>query len=74
MKLDVYFELFPSEWQKLNQIIEEAKKMEREQIVNAWENGFMSTAEGWNGEVTPEMHNETLNTEQYYNKTYGGDK
>jgi hypothetical protein len=51
-----------------------AKKMEREQIVDAWENGFMSTAEGWNGEVTPEMHNETLNTEQYYNKTYGSNK
>jgi len=31
MKLDVYLELFPSEWQKLNQIIEEAKAMEKKQ-------------------------------------------
>jgi len=31
MKLDVYFELFPSEWQKLNQIIDEAKAMEKKQ-------------------------------------------
>jgi hypothetical protein len=41
MKLDVYFELFPSEWQKLNQIIEEAKAMEKEQIMKA--------AERWKG-------------------------
>jgi hypothetical protein len=31
MKLDVYFELFPSEWQKLNQIIDEAIAMEKKQ-------------------------------------------
>jgi hypothetical protein len=48
--------------------------MEKEQISDAWENGFMSTGQGWNGEVTPEMHNETLDTEQYYEQTYGGNK
>jgi hypothetical protein len=53
-------------------IIEQAKEMEKEQISDAWENGFMSTGQGWNGEVTPEMHNETLDTEQYYEQTYGG--
>jgi hypothetical protein len=31
MKLDVYLELFPSEWQRFNQVIEEAKAMEKEQ-------------------------------------------
>jgi hypothetical protein len=52
----------------------QAKQMEKEQISDAWENGFMSTGQGWNGEVTPEMHNETLDTEQYYEQTYGGNK
>jgi len=54
--------------------IKQAKEMEKEQISDAWENGFMSTGQGWNGEVTPEMHNETLDTEQYYEQTYGGNK
>ena len=31
MKLDVYLELFPSEWQRFNQVIEEAKAMEKKQ-------------------------------------------
>jgi hypothetical protein len=34
MKLDVYLELFPSEWQKLNEVIKEAKAMEREQMID----------------------------------------
>ena len=45
MKLDVYFELFPSEWQKLNQIIEEAKAMEKEQIIDAYNNGDLRSAD-----------------------------
>ena len=44
---------------------------EKEQINEAWENGFMSTGEGWNGEIPPECHGEVLDTEQYYNETYG---
>jgi hypothetical protein len=60
MKLDVYFELFPSEWQKLNQIIEEAKTMEKEQIEDAWDDGIDSFS--------------TRSAEQYFNETYGGDK
>ncbi len=44
MKLDVYFELFPSEWQKLNQIIEEAKAMEKEQTE---ENMAKAITFGW---------------------------
>ncbi len=63
MKLDVYFELFPSEWQKLNQIIEEAKAMEKEQIVHCYEQSYRDgyIDNGKSGEA-------------YYNETYGGDK
>ena len=68
MKLDVYFELFPSEWQKLNQIIEEAKAMEKEQIEDAWDKRCS------HGVVSQTWHIETKNGEQYYNETYGGDK
>jgi hypothetical protein len=49
----------------------ELLQMEKEQIKDAWEDGFMSSAEGWNGEIPPECYNEVLDTEQYYNKTYG---
>ena len=43
---------------------------EKYQIKDAWENGFMSTGEGWNGEIPPECHGQVLDTEQYYNETY----
>ena len=56
MKLDVYFELFPSEWQKLNQIIEEAKAMEKEQTE---ENMAKAITFGW--ELS---HHHRLNTEE----------
>jgi hypothetical protein len=63
MKLDVYFELFPSEWQKLNQIIEEAKAMEKEQIIDARQDGVDVVFKGY-----------SISNEEYYNETYGGDK
>jgi hypothetical protein len=49
----------------------ESKQMEKEQINKAWENGFRSTGEGWNGEIPPECQGEVLDTEEYYNETYG---
>jgi hypothetical protein len=48
-----------------------ALQMEKDQISKAWENGFRSTGEGWNGEMPPECQGEVLDTEQYYNETYG---
>ena len=63
MKLDVYFELFPSEWQKLNQIIEEAKAMEKEQIKEGY---IMALLDG-DAMIRRDA-------EDYYNETYGGDK
>ena len=38
----------------------QAKKMEKQQIIDAWEDGHDSFS--------------TRNAEQYYNETYGGDK
>jgi len=56
-----------------NQIVKQAKQMEKEQIIDARANGFMSSAEGWNGEIPcmkwSELVRETK-CEQYYNETY----
>lgn len=51
--------------------IKASKQMEKEQINKAWENGFRSTGEGWNGEIPPECQGKVLDTEEYYNETYG---
>jgi hypothetical protein len=54
--------------------IEQAKAMEKEQIIDARVSGFASSAEGWNGEVPcmkwSEMVRE-IKCEEYYNETYG---
>jgi len=55
-------------------LFEQAKEMEKEQIIDARVSGFASSAEGWNGEVPcmkwSEMVRETK-CEEYYNETYG---
>ena len=51
-------------------IFHQAKAMEKKQIKDAWINGFMSTGEGWNGEIPPECYGEVLDTEEYYKETY----
>jgi hypothetical protein len=52
-----------------------ASEMEMEQIENAYLNGFKKSAQGFNGEHgcdgTDEEISKQINTEQYYNKTYG---
>lgn len=54
-----------------NLLKNQAKQMEKEQINKAWENGFRSTGEGWNGEIPPECQGKVLETEEYYNEQYG---
>ena len=44
------------------QIFQQAKQMEKEQIIRTWENGNLPTAMG-----------RVLTAEQYYNETYGKD-
>ena len=43
-------------WKELDSLVEQAKQMEKEQIVNAWEDGKGSFS--------------TRQPEQYYNETY----
>ncbi|MEY2596506.1 MAG: hypothetical protein RI965_1778 [Bacteroidota bacterium] len=54
-------------------LIEKAKEIEKEQIIDARVSGFASSAEGWNGEIPcmkwSEMVRETKCVE-YYNETY----
>lgn len=52
----------------------QAKQMEKEQIIDARANGFIISAEGWNGEVPCMKWSEVITEtkcEQYYNETYG---
>jgi len=54
-------------------IILEALKKEKEQILNARLNGFMISAEGWNGEYPEMKYTEVIReikNEEYYNETY----
>ena len=52
---------------------EQLLEVEKEQIIDARANGFMSSAEGWNGEIPcmkwSELVRETK-CEEYYNETY----
>jgi hypothetical protein len=55
--------------------IELLMPLEKEQIKNACKEGFMWSAEGWNGELLEYYKdgNQTLESwkEEYYNETYG---
>jgi hypothetical protein len=44
-ELDEFLFLFDDDWQQLNRIIEEAKEMEKEQIMDAYNNGDNRSAE-----------------------------
>ena len=50
-------------------LFEMAKAMEREQIIEARNNGFMASGEGWNGEYGIEDIQE-IKSEQYYHETF----
>lgn len=56
------------------EVYEQAKAMEKEQIKDACEEGFMWSAEDWNGELISYYKDgeETLESfkEEYYNETY----
>lgn len=56
------------------EVYEQAKAMEKEQIMEARLDGFASSGEGWNGEYLIMKYTEMLREtkcEQYYNETYG---
>jgi hypothetical protein len=45
-----------------------AKEMEKQQIIDARDNGFKESGEGWNGDF--EITIEQINSVQYYNETF----
>ncbi len=52
---------------------EQAKEMEKKQIIDARNNGFEASGEGWNGEYGVKDFNfltEEIESEQYYNETF----
>ena len=54
-------------------IIDQAKAIERKQIIEARNNGFMVSGEGWNGEYGIEDINlltQEIKSEQYYDETF----
>jgi hypothetical protein len=56
-------------------VIKQAKEMEKEQILDARLDGFKISAEGWNGEypfegVTDYYIMLDIKNEQYYNETF----
>lgn len=53
--------------------IQQAKEMEKEQIIKARNNGFLASGEGWNGEYGIKDLEE-IKSEQYYNETYESNK
>ena len=57
----------------LRSVYEKSKQIEKEQIIDARANGFISSAEGWNGEVPCMKWTEVIREtkcEEYYNETY----
>jgi hypothetical protein len=62
-QFDSIVELYPSQFERVNRAIEQAKEMEKEQIVKGVNFGTNQWG-GWG----------VLNGEEYYNETYGGNK
>jgi hypothetical protein len=49
---------------------EQAKEMEKQQIIDARNDGFNISGEGWNGEYGVRNFDEEVNSKQYYKETY----
>lgn len=64
-QFDSIVELYPSQFERVNRAIEQAKEMEKEQIVKANNNGCGSMMC---------MIDSKRDGEQYYKETYGGNK
>ena len=55
------------EWLKR---FDKANKMFEQQIIDARNDGFNISGEGWNGEYGVRNFDEEVNSEQYYNETF----
>jgi hypothetical protein len=61
----------------IHDLAEQAKAMEKQQSISDYCEGFKASGEGWNGEYGLNNMLDVagqINAEDYYNKTYGGDK
>lgn len=61
-ELNNLIELYPSEWEKINKVFEQAKEMEKKQICNAWENGYDELDRA--GRISLNYYNETYKNNQ----------
>jgi hypothetical protein len=70
----LYYELWKqTNFSLLNNILEQSKEMEKQQIIDAYCDGFYISAEGFNGEYglkNIENISEEIEAEQYYKETY----
>ena len=60
-----------------DEVIQKSKAMEKQQSISDYCAGFKVSGEGWNGEYgLKDMLDVAgeIDAEDYYNKTYGGDK
>jgi hypothetical protein len=63
--------------QSFKDLVNQAKAMEKQQSISDYSEGFKASGEGWNGEYgLKDMLDVAgeIDAEDYYNKTYGGDK
>jgi 1,2-phenylacetyl-CoA epoxidase catalytic subunit len=60
--LDNMLELYPSEWGKVSKAVEQAKRIEKEQIVKAFNEGMLNSVDYFG--------NGFDEAEQYYNEKY----
>ena len=68
-KIDIILPL-EFEWDKLNNIFQQAKEMEKEQIEDGFCDGFFAA---WDNQTYKEVQ-KPESAKQYYNETYGGNK
>jgi hypothetical protein len=55
-QFDSIVELYPSQFERVNRAIKQAKQMEKEQIINAW--------------IATDNELQRIAAEQYYNETF----
>ena len=57
----IFHDITPELWEQVNEIFKQAKQMEKEQIINAYEDGHLMGS-----------HKLENTGKQHYNETYGG--
>jgi len=77
LNVKLFYDISPELWEQVNEIFKRAKAMEKQQSISDYCEGFEASGEGWNGEYgLKDMLDVAgeIDAEDYYNKTYGGDK